>query len=354
MITNERQYRAAKTQLEKFERAASEFSERASIDAGIDPLIARAQGEGLRDQVRELRRELAAYERLSRSGPKAFSATALVQIPAVLIKARIASGLSQKALAERVGLKEQQIQRYESERYKGASLARLHQISNALGLKWQLHAQTNGDEQTLEADAASIKRASSGRGRSIVAARKTPVVTARKAGHADHASLVSLLIRSGRERGIAVDAGAVALHVQKALDEDMSFIAFAGDEPVGAITCRRIDVGFRRLDAFESDYFYLTSEHRSLDAISELLGALKSLAVERDVEVCVHTLEYLAPDQIHAPVASRMDAKDWHAAEPQIERVVVNPQALDFGEEEEAVASPPSKRAGLSSRTSRD
>lgn len=51
-----------------------------------------------------------------------------------LIKARIASGLGQKALAERLGLKEQQIQRYEADRYGSASYRRLQQIVRGLGI----------------------------------------------------------------------------------------------------------------------------------------------------------------------------------------------------------------------------
>src|SRR3712207_8673900 len=41
---------------------------------------------------------------------------------ALLVFARVAQGLSQKELARRLGLKEQAIQRYEAERYRGISL----------------------------------------------------------------------------------------------------------------------------------------------------------------------------------------------------------------------------------------
>ena len=52
-----------------------------------------------------------------------------------LIKARIAGGLSQRALAQRLELKEQQIQRYEAERYASASYKRLCQVAHALGVR---------------------------------------------------------------------------------------------------------------------------------------------------------------------------------------------------------------------------
>ena len=53
-----------------------------------------------------------------------------------LIKARIALGLSQKGLAERLGLKEQQIQRYEAECYSSAGFSRLVEISEALKIRF--------------------------------------------------------------------------------------------------------------------------------------------------------------------------------------------------------------------------
>lgn len=52
-----------------------------------------------------------------------------------LIKARIARQLTHKALAERMDLAEQQIQRYEATQYAGASIERLQQVADALRLR---------------------------------------------------------------------------------------------------------------------------------------------------------------------------------------------------------------------------
>jgi HTH-type transcriptional regulator/antitoxin HipB len=49
-----------------------------------------------------------------------------------LIRARIARGLTQRQLAERVGLPEQAVQRYEAADYAGVSFARLVEIADAL------------------------------------------------------------------------------------------------------------------------------------------------------------------------------------------------------------------------------
>lgn len=56
------------------------------------------------------------------------------EIPTRLIKARIAQGLSQKDLAGRLGLKEQQIQRHEATDYASASLSRIREVAEVVGV----------------------------------------------------------------------------------------------------------------------------------------------------------------------------------------------------------------------------
>lgn len=60
--------------------------------------------------------------------------TWLLDIGDRLVRARRAVGLSQRELAERVGVRQQQIARWESEQYRCVSLARLNRVAEALGL----------------------------------------------------------------------------------------------------------------------------------------------------------------------------------------------------------------------------
>ncbi len=53
----------------------------------------------------------------------------------MLVRARVAAGLSQKQLAQRLGLKAQQIQRYEATRYRTITLGRMLEVAEALGLR---------------------------------------------------------------------------------------------------------------------------------------------------------------------------------------------------------------------------
>ena len=87
----------------------------------------------MRSQLGDLERELREYESLKAGGFELDQLNVVAELATVLIKARIAQGLSQKDLAERLGLKQQQIQRYEATDYASASLARLRQVASALG-----------------------------------------------------------------------------------------------------------------------------------------------------------------------------------------------------------------------------
>ena len=65
-------------------------------------------------------------------GPKILELDSLEGLPKVLIQARIVAGLTQEDLAARLGVKQQQIQRYEASDYQTASFARLREIARLL------------------------------------------------------------------------------------------------------------------------------------------------------------------------------------------------------------------------------
>ena len=134
MITNEREYRISRSEAAKFEEAV-EAARSAPRTPGVHPEIIEAELQGLASQLNDLREEILQYENLRQGKQREFQATALDELPLVLIKARIAAGLSQKALAQRLSLKEQQVQRYEATRYASASFTRLLEVADALGVE---------------------------------------------------------------------------------------------------------------------------------------------------------------------------------------------------------------------------
>lgn len=140
MIKNERQYRITKAQAQRFEQALTDLADGIEDKKQENPILFEAQRSALESQLDDLREELTEYEALSIHGndePLVFELNSLEALPLALIKARIATKLSQKDLAERLGLKEQQIQRYEATEYASANLARVIEVSQVLGMKLQ-------------------------------------------------------------------------------------------------------------------------------------------------------------------------------------------------------------------------
>ena len=135
MIKNERQYKITRAQAVRFSNALKNLRQRPNVDNGLHPLIAKAQEDSISSQLADLESELREYESLKAGEFRLDSLRVVAEIPSILIKARIAQGLSQKDLAERIGLKEQQIQRYEATDYATANLARIKEVVSAFGVE---------------------------------------------------------------------------------------------------------------------------------------------------------------------------------------------------------------------------
>src|SRR5437660_1890695 len=113
MIKNERQYRITKAEAERFEKALAELPEK-EAEQEVHRMLRKAQADALRSQLADLRAELQEYDSLRAGLYPLPDPASYTDLPRVLIQHRIALGLSQKDLADRLGLKEQQIQRYEA------------------------------------------------------------------------------------------------------------------------------------------------------------------------------------------------------------------------------------------------
>lgn len=135
MITNERQFKITRTEAEKFRRVLQEMQSGAAQRYGVHPRLVQAEREALESQLADLETEIAEYEQLKAATAPLISIDSFDDFAEGLIKARISAGISQKELADRLGLKEQQVQRYEAERYSSASYQRLRDIAGAIGVR---------------------------------------------------------------------------------------------------------------------------------------------------------------------------------------------------------------------------
>jgi len=133
MIKNERQYRITKAWVDKFARAIEQLTHAPTAADPSDPVMRRIQLDALRSQMNDLKAELEEYDALRSGRRTVMQLESFEELPAALIKARIAAGLTQRQLAERLGLKEQQIQRYEATDYASANIGRIGEVIEALG-----------------------------------------------------------------------------------------------------------------------------------------------------------------------------------------------------------------------------
>ncbi len=135
MITNERQYRITKAQESRFRKAVDGFAIDEATKRIGSSVLAKAELDALKSEVEVLSEQLREYDDLKSGAVTILRAENLDELPSILIRARIARGLSQRQRADKLNLTEQQIQRYESDQYASASLRRLTEVARALELK---------------------------------------------------------------------------------------------------------------------------------------------------------------------------------------------------------------------------
>lgn len=133
MIKNEKQYRVTKAQVRRFQDALEELAGRRR-PANITSRLWLAQRQAAESQLRELQEQVEAYERLHVGKSRKVALESIEDLPRALIRARIAAGLTQAGLARRLGVKPQQVQRYEASEYGSASFTRIVKVLQALGL----------------------------------------------------------------------------------------------------------------------------------------------------------------------------------------------------------------------------
>ncbi|MBY0479040.1 MAG: helix-turn-helix domain-containing protein [Chitinophagaceae bacterium] len=131
MIKNQKQASITRQKLRELKKAKQEFEKSASDKDSAKFLLGLNSFDAL---IKDLENEISLYEFLTKGNLNCLQAKSLNEIPEVLIATRLAQKISQKQLGEMVGLKEQQIQRYESTDYETASWPRIIEISTALKL----------------------------------------------------------------------------------------------------------------------------------------------------------------------------------------------------------------------------
>jgi HTH-type transcriptional regulator / antitoxin HipB len=136
MIFNERQHGITQAQLRKFEVAVADIATNLASATDLNQQMRyQAHFDALNSQIESLQQELQEYQKLKAGKITKLKFDSLTQLPEALIKARIVRGLTQEQLGEILGLKAQQIQRYEATMYAGASLTKIIAVQKALNIE---------------------------------------------------------------------------------------------------------------------------------------------------------------------------------------------------------------------------
>lgn len=179
MITNERQLQISKAQAERFRQSLAALEKGELDGTNLDPLMKKAQIDAVRSQLDTLLSEIGEYEELRSGRTPTIELNSLAELPDGLIRARIAAGLTQKDLATRLGLREQQIQRYEASKYEGATFARIVDVADAIGLKIRKRLEIM---KTQSAEAVIERLRSIGLGNDFIRRRISPDITLDESG----------------------------------------------------------------------------------------------------------------------------------------------------------------------------
>ncbi|ELS03617.1 Helix-turn-helix protein [Xenococcus sp. PCC 7305] len=135
MILNERQYGITKTKIKEFEEALAKLNNSPIPETLNEQLRHKAHVDTVNSQLEEFYEEVKEYEELKKGDITSLKLDSFEQLPEALIKARIIRGLTQAQLAEILQVKQQQVQRDESNKYASASFTKLLAIQKALNIE---------------------------------------------------------------------------------------------------------------------------------------------------------------------------------------------------------------------------
>jgi DNA-binding XRE family transcriptional regulator len=143
MIRTEKEYGEAVERVrQEKQRMAKQEAELKAMGLG-PPELKRAL-DPMRSFHQQFEEEIASYERLKRGEfDEVLNLRGLGQL---LVSLRIARGLTQRDLAERLGVHETQVSRDERNEYHGVTLERAARVLEALGVEVRSRVELSGGE----------------------------------------------------------------------------------------------------------------------------------------------------------------------------------------------------------------
>lgn len=134
IIVTERQARDVEAEIELISEALSSEQTLKAIIEGLPKEAIEGIRRSLSTEKRELSKKLEAYRNAQNGDVELMQRQVGDDLGDLLILARLAQKWTQKDLARKLGLQEQAIQRWESERYRSINLASYMKVARALSL----------------------------------------------------------------------------------------------------------------------------------------------------------------------------------------------------------------------------
>jgi hypothetical protein len=130
MIKNEKQYKITNKKLAILHEKIAEMKSEGDRLSLTRQLVLNS----LLDMSTDMENEVAEYDFLKKNKKNILKSRSLYELPSLITEYKIASGLTQKEFSKKIGMKEQQFQRYEAENFQGISFKNLLKILQAIGL----------------------------------------------------------------------------------------------------------------------------------------------------------------------------------------------------------------------------
>jgi transcriptional regulator with XRE-family HTH domain len=132
MIKNQKQAGITRNKLAELNEAKRELEFR---KAKYEPIEYELAENSINGMIEDLENQIKTYETLVNGNFHCLKPKNIEDIPNILIAARLSQQMSQKELADILGIKEQQVQRYEASDFEGTSWERIVEFASALKLQ---------------------------------------------------------------------------------------------------------------------------------------------------------------------------------------------------------------------------
>ena len=146
MIRNDQEYKVAVEKLKAEEKVLKEHQPKLAAEGLTASQVKRAM-DPLRSFSMQLREEVEHYEQLNRGiFPEISNFSGIGQL---LVALRIAKNISQKDLADALGVNKSAVSRDEKNEYHGITLERANRVLEALGVRLTTRVEPREDREKV-------------------------------------------------------------------------------------------------------------------------------------------------------------------------------------------------------------